>query len=310
VRVNLNQEVEDAKRILERSIPKMIALELKLAREPWPLFADPVQIEQVLLNLVTNAVAAMPDGGKLMIETSNIVLDEDFVRVHSGSSAGQHVLLTVTDTGCGMDREVLDHIFDPFYTTKELGKGTGLGLASVYGIVQAHGGYIHCYSEPGLGTTFRIFWPAVDKEDACPVSKPQEHALHGGSETILVVDDEPEIRELTQEALEALGYTVKNAANGEEALTVFQDHGRDIALVLLDLNMPGMGGYKCLQELLALDPAVKVVISSGYTANGHGKGVESSGAMGFISKPYQLKELAVMMRKVIDAELDDGQRPK
>ena len=299
VHVDLNHEVESMARMLERTIPRMIALELHLDSWVWPLFADPVQIEQILLNLANNAVDAMPNGGRLCIETSNVELDQDFNRLHPGSSFGRHVLLTVTDTGCGMDKEVQEHVFDPFFTTKEVGKGTGLGLASVYGIVKGHGGYIQCYSELGQGTTFRVYLPAAEQRNMAAVKSRMKTTLQGGRETILVVDDEAVIRELTREALESLGYEVKSAATGEQALEVYREQGQTIDLVLLDLNMPGMGGYKCLQALLRLDPSVKVVIASGYTANGHGRDALSSGARGFIGKPYQLKELAAQIRDVL-----------
>ncbi|HDQ41160.1 MAG TPA: PAS domain S-box protein [Desulfonatronum sp.] len=299
MRVDLNHEVREVARMLNRTIPKMIALEPHLDPAVWPLSADPVQIEQILLNLASNAVDAMPDGGKLVVKTSNAVLDDDFVRPHPGSAAGPHVLLTVTDTGCGMDRETLEHIFDPFFTTKEAGKGTGLGLASVYGIVKAHGGFIQCSSEPGRGTTFKVYLPFVEQDDVASQIHP-ETSPQVGSETILVVDDEQEIRELTQEALESLGYTVKNAANGEQALEIYRQQGKGVDLILLDLNMPGMGGCKCLQELLQLDPAVKVLIASGYLSNGPGKDALAFGAKGFIGKPYQLKKLETMVRQVLD----------
>ncbi|SDB28576.1 PAS domain S-box-containing protein [Desulfonatronum thiosulfatophilum] len=299
-RVNLNHEVQEAVRILERTIPKMIALELHLDPSVWPLLADSVQIEQILLNLAGNAVDAMPEGGKLMVETSNTVLDEAFIRLHPGASAGPHVLLTVTDTGSGMDKEVLEHVFDPFYTTKEVGKGTGLGLASVYGIVKSHGGHIQCYSEPGNGTTFKVFWPAERGDEDLTEEDSQESSIEGGSETILVVDDDPQIRELTWEALKMLGYSVRMAVNGEQALEMYQEPNSPIDLVLLDLNMPGMGGHKCLKELLRFDPAVKVVISSGYSANGQGRDTMASGAKGFLGKPYQMKEMATIVRRVLD----------
>ncbi|WP_051822171.1 PocR ligand-binding domain-containing protein [Desulfonatronum thiodismutans] len=302
IQVDLNHEVREVARMLERTIPKMITLELRLDPSAWPLTADPVQIEQIMLNLARNAVDAMPEGGKLTLETSNVVLDKDFVNHHPGSSAGPHVLLIVTDTGYGMDAQTREHIFDPFFTTKEVGKGTGLGLASAYGIAKSHGGFIQCSSEPGLGTSFRIYWPAMNEQEISPAEEPLESPPPGGDETILVVDDEPEIRDLTQEALEALGYTIKNAASGEEALRIYQEHGQSLDLVLLDLNMPGMGGYKCLQELSRMNPSVKVVISSGYSANGNADAAQTAGAAGFIGKPYQLKDLAAVVRCALDEQ--------
>lgn len=300
--VDLNVEVEDVIQMLERTIPKMIVQELHLDPKSWTVHADPVQIQQVLLNLANNAVDAMPDGGKLVIETSNIVLDEDFINFHPGSTAGPHVLLSVTDTGCGMDNETLRHIFDPFFTTKELGRGTGLGLASIYGIVKAHGGYIQCYSEQGLGTTFRIYLPAVEQGEATQVERIPEPSPRGGDETILVVDDESEIRAVARESLETFGYVLKEAATGEEALDMYKEEGGSIDLVLLDLNMPGMGGYKCLKEFLRIDPKVKVLIASGYTANSRGEDVFSAGAKGFLGKPYQLADLLSKIRETLDAD--------
>jgi PAS domain S-box-containing protein len=304
--VDLNQEVREAVRMLERTIPKMVALELHLDPDIWPISGDPVQIEQVLLNLANNSVDAMPDGGRLVIETGNVELDADFVRLHPGASTGPHVFLTVSDTGCGMDAMTRKHVFDPFFTTKEVGQGTGLGLASVYGIITAYGGYIQCYSEPGQGTTFRIYLPALEggetgaeaSQNVANVPNPQR-AEDQDNQTILVVDDEREIRELTQEALEDFGYVVLSAANGEEALDIYQEHGQTIDLILLDLNMPGMGGHKCLQELQRLNPTVRVLISSGYSANVQAAESLKSGAVGFIGKPYQLKELEAAVREAL-----------
>jgi PAS domain S-box-containing protein len=309
IRVDLNHEVKEVFRILERTTPKMIAVTLDLDPDARPLFADPVQIEQILLNLASNAVDAMPQGGRLVVETRNIALDDDFARTHPGLRTGWHVRLSVTDTGCGMGTGVLQHVFDPFFTTKSPGKGTGLGLASVYGIVKAHGGHILCYSEPNQGTTFKVYLPVAEPDAASAAPARRDVPPRGGTETILAVDDEPAIRELAKAALASHGYTVYSAGSGEEALTIYQEYNRSIDLVLLDLNMPGMGGYRCLQELLQLDNAVKVIIASGYSANGPGMEVTSSGARGFIGKPYQLKDLAAKVREVLDDKssgLQDG----
>ncbi|EFI36339.1 multi-sensor hybrid histidine kinase [Desulfonatronospira thiodismutans ASO3-1] len=298
VQVDLNEELQEVFQMLERVVPKMIALELHLDPYIEPIAADPVQIEQVLLNLANNAVDAMPQGGRLAFETNSVVLDEAFVKLHPGVTPGNYVLLSVTDTGCGMDRETLHHIFDPFFTTKETGKGNGLGLATAYGIINAHGGYIQCYSEPGQGTTFKIFFPVQEADALQPdESAPAENAP-GGRETILVVDDEPEIRELTREALESLGYSARVASSGEEALDIYKQQGENVDLVLLDLNMPGMGGRKCLQELLHLDPRVRVLIASGYASNG--LDVLNIGSRGYLGKPYQINELAAKIREVLD----------
>jgi PAS domain S-box-containing protein len=300
-RTDLNREVEDAARMLERTVPRMIEIDLRLDGRLWPINADPVQIEQVLLNLGGNAADAMPDGGRLVIETQNVVLDDDFVRAHMGTKTGPHVLMIVSDTGCGMDKTTLEHIFDPFFTTKEVGKGTGLGLSSVYGIVKGHDGVVVCSSGPGQGTTFKIYWPAMQRlteVEEVPASAQAEP--RGGAETILVVDDEADIRDLTAEALQGFGYTVLTAASGEEALTVYAEQGASIGMVILDLGMPGMGGQRCLRELLRLNQEVRVLIASGYSANGQAKGINRAGAAGFIGKPYQLADLLTKVRDVLD----------
>ncbi|TVR01389.1 MAG: PAS domain S-box protein [Desulfovibrionales bacterium] len=303
--VDVNQEVKNTVQMLERTIPKMVALELHLNPEAWPIFGDPVQIEQVLLNLANNAVDAMPEGGQLTIETSNVVLREQGAGdTCEGIRGGRHVLLKVSDTGCGMDQIALKHVFDPFFTTKEVDKGTGLGLASAYGIVKAHGGHIYCDSEPGAGTSFRVYLPALEPDKAVTASQPepshQKILPQGRNATILVVDDDPQIRELTQEALEMFGYIVILASTGEEALAAYNEHGQAIDLVLLDLNMPGMGGNHCLQELLRRDPQIKVIIASGYTSAAHGKDALVLGARRFLGKPYRLQEMATVVQEVLN----------
>ena len=301
--MDLNREIRDVRNILQRSIPKMVKIELILEDNAWPINADPIQVEQVLLNLGANAADAMPGGGRLIIETANVTLDQDFVRTHTGAKTGKYVLMTVSDTGCGMDKETLQHIFDPFFTTKEAGKGTGLGLASVYGIVKAHDGYILCYSEAGNGTIFKIYWPAAESGEIEPVEKQAEQAVsQDASETILVVDDDDEIRDLTREILEDSGYKVLDAANGEQALNIFKEQSNEIDLVLMDLNMPGMGGRQCTREMISIDPSVKVLVASGYSAVGHGRQALEFGARDFISKPYQMREILAKIREVLDEE--------
>ncbi|WP_051617286.1 ATP-binding protein [Desulfonatronovibrio hydrogenovorans] len=301
-RVDLNLEVKKTVRILERTIPKMVSMELDLDQAVQPLMADPVQMEQILLNLVSNAADAMPNGGTVRIETKNTVLDQGVASLYPDAASGPYVLLTVSDTGSGMSQEVLEHVFDPFFTTKEVGKGTGLGLASAYGIVRNHGGFIQIDSEPDRGTRVKVYLPAGGQPEILEVDLHKQDIVQGGNETILMVDDEPEILELTGEALESLGYTVISAVNGEQALKIYREHGQAIDLVLLDLNMPGMGGHNCLLELIRHDPGVRVVIASGYSARGHGSQALASGAKGFIAKPYRLTELAVMLRDVLDSK--------
>ena len=300
--VDLNTEVEKARKILERTIPKMIDITGHYGSRLWPVMADPVQIEQVLLNFGTNAVDALPDGGKLIIETENFIMDEEFCQGHAGATPGNYVLLTVSDTGLGMDKVTVEHIFEPFFTTKEIGKGTGLGLASVYGIVKSHGGYITCDSESGQGTTFKIYLPVADEMEKTEDREEAAEFAQGGHETILVVDDDRAVRNMATTMLSRVGYTVVTASTGEEALDIYTSQGNGINLVVLDIGMPGMGGHKCLRELLKISPAAKVVIASGYSANGPLKETLAAGAAGFVPKPYESKDLLKSVRMVLDTD--------
>jgi PAS domain S-box-containing protein len=299
--LNINQVITDWAQIIERTIPRMIKIELRLDSDLKTINGDPNQIEQVLFNLASNAQDAMPNGGSLAVQTGNIHLDQDYAGAHLGAKAGNYVLMSVSDTGAGMDKECSSRIFEPFYTTKEVGKGTGLGLASVYGIVKSHGGYITCDSELDNGTTFKVYWPVLNAR-AKPVQAGRNgaEAVRGGHETILVTDDEEHLRDIASRILERQGYQVKTANNGEEALALYQESDGDIGLVILDVSMPGMGGHRCLLELLKLNPAAKVIIASGYSRQVQLKDTLKSGAAGFIAKPFRKKELLVKVRAVLD----------
>ena len=298
--LDLVGEVASAVRILERTLPRMIEIETHSTGRLWTIQADPVQIEQVLLNLGVNAADAMPDQGKLCIQMQNMTLDIQDVHKHFDARPGNYVLLTVSDTGIGMDPETVKHIFEPFFTTKSIGRGTGLGLASVYGIVKSYGGHIQCHSEPDRGTTFRIYFPAVAAQNADTVPDATDIVTREGTETILVVDDEPDIRNLISQMLRRFGYTVIHASNGEEALRCHAERKESIALTILDLGMPGMGGFRCLQELLHVDAQARILIASGYSADVMVKKALKSGAVGFIGKPYQLTELMNRIRDILD----------
>jgi PAS domain S-box-containing protein len=297
--IHLNQEIRQIEKLLKRTIPKMIEVELNLSEELWTVCADPVQIGQAVMNLAVNAKDAMPEGGKLLIATRNITLDEQFSKSHIGSKPGRYALLTVSDTGQGMEREVLKHLFEPFFTTKEVGRGTGLGLPMVYGIVKSHGGYIECDSEPGRGTLFKIYLPA--EEQTVELEEPQQKKkLQGGTEAILLVDDEETLRNLGEAVLTRYGYRVQTAANGERALEIYREQPEKINLVLLDLIMPGIGGLRCLEQLLTINPDVKVVITTGYSSDGPTTAVLESGARKLITKPYASAELLQVVRDVLD----------
>lgn len=303
--LDLNQEALDATKILYRTILKMISTEFKPGDGLWTVNADPVQIEQILINLGVNAADAMPEGGTLTIATQNVVLDSEQLRDCPSATPGPHVMLSVTDTGCGMDQATLDKIYDPFFTTKEVGKGTGLGLASVLGIVQDHEGCILCDSSPGRGTTFRIYFPALDEAPASVGGEPEKTSAMGSGETILVVDDEADLRELTSEVLESFGYSPVVATGGQEALEFYRTRQETIGLILLDLNMPGMSGRRCLEELLRINPAVKVLIVSGYAMDSQEEKMLRAGAVGFLAKPYQMGQLLSMVRDT----LGDNRKP-
>jgi PAS domain S-box-containing protein len=297
--IDLNQEVVQVQKILQRTLPKMINVEISLKGDLKPINADPTQIEQVLMNLAVNARDAMPEGGRLTIKTDNVTLDDAFCKTHLESKPGEYVELTVSDTGHGMDEEILKNIFDPFFTTKGVGKGPGLGLAMVYGIVKNHDGNILCESKLDQGTAFKTYFPAAEQERAVETLK-EDQEVRGGSETILLVDDEEPIRNLGLQIFRNYGYRVFQAPDGENALRLYQDKKDEIDLVVLDLIMPIMGGKKCLEELLRIDPKVRVVIASGYSPEGTVKEILEKGAKNFIHKPFNMKEMLQVVRKVLD----------
>ena len=300
--LDLNHEIEGVKKILSRTLPKMIEIKLQLDQELLPVKADPLQIEQALLNLGTNAADAMPDGGQLLISTEKITLRDEYVENHLGARPGEYSLLTVSDTGSGIAPETVRHIFEPFYTTKEIGKGTGLGLASVYGIVKKHGGYIMCYSELDQGTSFKIYFPAAETNELDQKKQDVVQPIEGGRETILLVDDDQYIRDFASQLLRNFGYTVLSATSGEEALAIFTTRPKEIDLVLLDIGMPGMGGHKCLRDLLEIDPTARVLLASGYALQGQVKETLEAGAAGYIGKPYQAIDLLKKIRIVLDGK--------
>ncbi len=305
--IDPNILVREIEGILARLAGEDIELTTFLQPEAGNIKADPGQIEQVLLNLVANARDAMPDGGKLTIETSNRVLDDSYAREHPGVMQGEYVRIDVTDTGNGMDREVLPHIFEPFFTTKEQGKGTGLGLATVYGIIKQSGGSITCYSEPGKGTTFTIYFPrTTEARDTAPSAIGEADALQG-HETILLVEDEEMVRRLTRRVLESSGYTVFGASGGKEAMAAMELLKDEVALLVTDVVMPQMSGKELAQKLSSDHPGLKVLFVSGYTGNAivhHGildPGVD------FLQKPFDSRELLAKIREILNRPSKNGQ---
>ncbi len=298
---NINETLNSMHKMLERLIGEDIELIMTLKEDIPNVKADPSQIEQVIMNLVVNARDAMPYGGKLIIETSTTFLDDNYTKTHAGVTPGDYVMIAVTDTGYGMDKETLSHIFEPFFTTKGKEKGTGLGLATVYGIVKQSGGHIWVYSEVGKGTTFKIYLPTVFTEPEPQFEEKQTEtiALKSGSEHILVVEDEPALRNLFEAFLISLGYKVTIAANGGEALLHVEERGLRPDLVITDVIMPGMSGSVLVERLKKSQPDLKVLYMSGYTDNvivHHG--VLDPG-ISFIQKPFDILKLAAKINEIL-----------
>ncbi len=300
--LDLNQALSRVLPLLERTIPRMIEIRTNLQVSPGLILADQDQIGQIVMNLARNSADAMPAGGRLAISTARLDLDEEFCQSHLEVKPGPYVLLKVSDTGQGMNTATLEHIFEPFFTTKEVGKGTGLGLSTVFGIVKAHGGHIHCHSRPGMGTTMSLYLPVWGEAEAGQPRQDGEGSgrVAGGRETLLVVDDEEPLLEVASRALTSEGYRVIKARRGEEALEVLQTHPGPIDLILLDLGMPGMGGLECLRRILASLPQAQVLITSGYAAEEDARKALAAGAWGFVSKPWSRGDLLASVRRTLD----------
>jgi two-component system cell cycle sensor histidine kinase/response regulator CckA len=275
---------------------KEIALHQRLAGDLWTLEVDRGQMEQVLMNLYVNAWHAMPGGGEIHLETENVFLaDEEALPFAVG--AGRYVKISVTDTGVGMNEKTRERIFDPFFTTKEMGRGTGLGLAMVYGIIKGHDGTIRVYSEPGRGTTFQIYLPASEKEVVKAVAASEK--ILKGTETILLVDDEKTVLSVSRELLKFLGYRLYAAGGGQEAIAVYMEKRGEIDLVILDMIMPGMSGGETFDHLREIDPAIRVLLASGYSIEGQAQEILDRGCNGFLQKPFHLEKLAKKVREVL-----------
>jgi CheY-like chemotaxis protein len=299
--LNLNTVVADMDKFLRRLIGEDVELVTLLDPQLHLILADPGQLEQVIMNLAINARDAMPEGGRLTLETANVDLSKEYILKHQPEiKTGSYVMLTVSDTGCGMDATTQERIFEPFFTTKATGKGTGLGLATTYGIIKQSGGYIWVYSEQGVGTTFKIYLPQVvdsvveDQTDSVPDSV----NLHG-TETILLVEDEVEVRSLMYRVLTQYGYTILEAANGNEALELCKQYADSIDLVITDLIMPQMGGPEMVKKLNELRPEAKVLFMSGYTDRVLGQQGFLEDYKTFMQKPFTPLALVQKVREVL-----------
>ncbi|MGB5423544.1 MAG: ATP-binding protein [Desulfobacterales bacterium] len=298
---NLNTLIRLVKKILDRTLPKMIQIRLALAENLSEIAADDVQIEQMLMNLALNARQAMPDGGQLTFATRNVFIDLAGCAAQPDLPTGEYVHLSVTDTGSGMDDKIRQHIFEPFYSTRGIGEGSGLGLSMVYGIVKNHRGSIECTSNEGRGTEFNLYFPVIAVETSAGAQRTDKKGdLLGGDETVLIVDDDPALVTLGQHVLELYGYHALTAESGEAALAAYRAHGECIDLIVLDLNMPGMGGEKCLAEMVRLKPTIKLILTSGYPPDGNLRETLAAAGCEFIGKPYPLNALLRTVRDVLN----------
>jgi two-component system, cell cycle sensor histidine kinase and response regulator CckA len=306
--LDLNAVVMNMDRMLRRLIGEDVQLITSLDSDLWSVKVDPGMIEQVVMNLAVNSRDAMPNGGKLTIETTNVTHDEEYASHHVSVKPGYYVMLAFSDTGCGMDKETKSHLFEPFFTTKETGKGAGLGLSTVYGIIKQSGGNVWAYSEPGLGTTFKIYLPRVEKAAKVykPRLKPKEAGAPGGTETILLVEDEEPVRSMVSKVLQNKGYTVLEARHGNEAIEVSERYEGSINLMVTDVIMPQMSGRELAERLTLMRPEMHVLYMSGYPDNAIVQhGVLEPGTS-FLQKPFTINALELKVREILDGARKGG----
>ena len=298
--VDLNNVISDLMKMVQRVIGENITLSIHPGHNPGIIRADIGQLEQILMNLCVNSRDAMPEGGKIILETGNIDIDEDYCSRHPWAEPGSYVYLNVTDTGCGISKEILSNIFEPFYTTKKAGQGTGLGLSMVYGLVKQHKGMIDVYSEIDKGTTFRIYLPTIN--DSTDYAKPEiEAQAVGGSEVILIAEDDADILELAENILKSSGYTVFAAKDGEEALQIFTEHSDKINLLLMDVMMPKLGGRAVLMKIRETHPDIRVLFASGYSLNAIHTNFILDSDLDLVQKPFRRGELLKEVRRILDS---------
>jgi CheY-like chemotaxis protein len=301
--LKINEVLSDFQELLKKTIREDIEVQLRLSEDLPAVRADKSQLEQVILNLAVNAQDAMPAGGRLTIETSLAELDQLYASHHMGVVPGRYLMLVVSDTGLGMDKETRDQIFEPFFTTKNIGQGTGLGLATVYGIVKQHQGTIWVYSEPGQGTTFKVYLPASDDLQADEgKAVPAVLTETRGSETVLVIEDDDMVRDLAVSVLRDQGYNVLSAASGVQCLEMLQAYRGPFDLLLTDVIMPDLNGKELYEKVLRSHPKVRVLYMSGYTGNVISHHGVLEGGVAFLQKPFSAQGLCLKVREVLDRD--------
>jgi CheY-like chemotaxis protein len=303
--VNINKVITDLEKMLARLISEDITLETRLDDTVGMIYADLGQLDQIIINLVVNARDAVkkePDSAKktIQISTSQVFLDDDYVAFHQGSTPGHYLQLQVEDSGCGISAEVKKHIFEPFYTTKDVGDGTGMGLATVYGIVKQNKGIVSVYSEPGKGTTIKVYWPLMVAEAAESVAKVKPELARGGSETILLAEDDRQIREITSRQLCQAGYTIIEAKNGNDALKMAKNYQETIDLLFTDAVMPIMGGRELSEKIKEIYPEIPTLFTSGYMDDDIHQDILTLAKDRFINKPYNIQDIMDKIRYLLD----------
>lgn len=299
MQVKLKHLIKELVNVLNETLPKSIVVKFNVSPDLWTITADPTQIHQVLLNVCINARDAMPHGGTITIRAENVSIDENYARMNLEAEPGNFVVISVTDTGSGMTQEVVKRIFDPFFTTKDIGKGTGLGLATSMTIVRSHGGFINVYSEPNKGSRFSIYLPSAEGEGSTAVRTLQTEFPTGKGETILVVDDEANIRTIAEATLTRFGYKVITAGDGTEALAVHSQMANEISAVITDVAMPFMDGPSLIRALRKIDPQIKIIAMSGLVSEGQSGELAELGIDAFLAKPYTAETLLVTLNDIL-----------
>ncbi|WP_414572993.1 response regulator [Nostoc sp. CCY 9925] len=297
ITLQLRHLIVELAKILKETFPKSIEVSIDIPQDLWMVSGDSTQLHQVLMNLCVNARDAMPNGGSLIISAENLFIDENYARMNLEAKVGPYIVITVSDNGAGIPGEILDRIFEPFFTTKDVGQGTGLGLSTVLGIIKSHGGFINVYSEPGNGTSFKVYLPAVGGMETL---MPEDSILQTGhGELILVVDDEAAIQEITKSSLETHNYKTLIAGDGIEAIALYAKNMDKISAVLIDIMLPSLDGLTAIRTLKKINPGVKIVVSSGLMSDQKLSAVTDTGVNIFLSKPYTVKELLLCLQKVL-----------